>query len=762
MIKEQIKHHAYALGADLVGFGGIGRCRHAPLMMSPQGIFPGAKTVVVMALRHPDACIERGGEEHPQKIGPYSIQYLMNSRLDEMSYRMATFIEQCGHGAIPIVSSNIWRYNQYKSLDAVFAPDLSHIYMAVVAGLADLGFNGLALTPEYGARNRFVTVITDAEIEEDPLIPPGTICDQCMLCRKHCPSQALSKEINGEKVLKIGDYEYRFPNKNLWRCAWGEHFDLDLDLKIPDVVTEAVILENIKQHGVRGGEMGQCLKFCLPKSLRTFDRSYSKTPMRRYGVTSDDTLESRAVVDRLLTGLLARGAEEVIVTSADELRGKGFDLERILPGAKSAVTLAVACPHKEDSDFYGGAHLQVGNLCYDLTRQLEDLGARSLMTLEPGATPPNPSEDMNPTIFILGGIPDLAGRTLAANTVVTRKALKPQRRGSHGAKFTPDHGKATETLTRHLLDLSRSLGADLAGVASVSRVDELADQLRPVFQDEEILDAKDKSIRFTPWDPEITARIRRVRTAADLLPGAKSVLVFGLRLHREVLRWATRSPSESVGPYSFETYVTNWLGAILGYQLVKRLEAFGYTGVLTTDLHGTESVTANPRGPQPDLFSNRFAALAAGLGDLTTSGHLASPEFGIRQRFLAVVTDAPLEASPLLAPDGDLLCATCDQPCVTRCPSQAITSQRVPLTCEGKAFSFNRIHAKRCDWVKRYALMGTGGFRFLGSRVDEVPPATIGKEALAEALRRHDPIKKYRPVAVEPCVIECPYGSDRN
>lgn len=132
--KETVKHYAYELGADLIGFGGIDRCKHAPMMMSPQGLFPGAKTVIVMGIHHPDACIELGGETHPQEVGPYSVQYLMNARLDEMSYRMGSFLEQQGYGAVPIVSSNIWRYNQYKELKAVFAPDVSHIYMSVVAG----------------------------------------------------------------------------------------------------------------------------------------------------------------------------------------------------------------------------------------------------------------------------------------------------------------------------------------------------------------------------------------------------------------------------------------------------------------------------------------------------------------------------------------------------------------------------------------------------------------------------------------------------
>ena len=120
-LKQLVKNRAFELGADLVGFGGIGRCAYAPPMMSPQGIYPEARTVIVMAVHHPDACIELGGERHSQEIGPYSVQYLMNSRLDEMSYRMASFLERQGCGAVPIVSSNIWRYNSYKDLKAIYA-----------------------------------------------------------------------------------------------------------------------------------------------------------------------------------------------------------------------------------------------------------------------------------------------------------------------------------------------------------------------------------------------------------------------------------------------------------------------------------------------------------------------------------------------------------------------------------------------------------------------------------------------------------------
>jgi epoxyqueuosine reductase QueG len=756
-LKERIKDAAYRLGADLVGFGGIDRCANAPLMMSPQGLYPGAKTVVVMGIHHPDACVELGGERHPQDIGPYSVQYLMNSRLDEMAYRLATFIEREGYGAMPIASSNIWRYNAYKDLKAVFAPDVSHIYMAVVAGLADLGYSGLAITPEYGARNRFITVITDACIEADPLIPPGTVCDRCMLCRKHCPSKALSEEIDGDKVVQIGDSAYRFPNKNLWRCAWGEHFDLDLDLEIPERVTEQVILDTVREHGVRSGEMGQCLKFCVPKPNRAFDLRYSKTPLRVHWASTDEARVSRGVTDRLLARVCAEGAERLIVTTADELRAMGMDPETVLPGAKSAVTLVLTLPPEADTPpARFAAEYLLDSLSYDLTREIETLGFRTIVSIDRAARP-NRAATVDATNVVLAAHPDLEGRVLIANTILTRMALEPHSRGWERSSLQPNRVNATDEMTDALFELAKSCGADIVGAASSERLDDIAAQLAPVFSGEETLDATDRSIRFTPWDPEVTVRKRKVQTPKDHLPGARSVLVFGLRLHEEVLRWATKPPAEAVGPYSFETYVTNYVGWPIAVRLIKRLEEWGYRARLVTDVTGTDSVTANPRGPQPDLFSNRFAGLAAGLGYLTKGGRLATPQFGLRQRLIAIVTDAPLRPSDLHPSDPENEpCSQCDGRCIAACPSQAFTGRLVELKCEGQTYRFQHIDAKRCDWVKRYSLMGAGGFQFLGSPVDVAAGATITPASLGEALRQHDPIKKYRPVVAEPCVLQCP------
>ncbi len=761
-LKETIKHFAYQeLSVDLVGFGNIERCREAPLMMSPQGLMPDARTVLVMALRHPDSCVELGGEDHPQDIGPYSVQYLMNSCLDFASYRMATFLEKQGYAAIPIASSNIWRYNQYKNLKAIFAPDISHIYMAVVAGLADMGYSGLALTPEFGARNRFVTVVTNALVDPDPLLPPGSVCDKCLLCRKHCPTRALVDEIDGDKVLKIDNFEYRFANKNLWRCAWGEHFDLDVDLPIPDMVTEKIIKENVLQHGLRGGEMGQCLKFCLPQKLRSWNREYSKSPVRKSAVMVDEDIEPRGMIDQIIARLYGKGAGQVIVHSAAELAALGVALEQQLPGAESAITITVeeekipggGQNNVAEEIFQTGTGLLVDSMCYDLTRDLENLGFRSVMTMLRSER-----ENVTGQILQAHSLPNRQ-RRLYANTVITRKRLVSRPLQTETDKARTDSGKNSSELTLHLRDYLKDAGADLVGVAPVSRFTEIAQGIRPVFDNQAILAARDCSHRFKPWQPEIKREQIPLRLPEDWLPGAKSVVVFALRYHREVLRQAIRPPAEAVGPYAFLTYVTRWRGAMIAGLFLRHLQDLGYQGAITMDLMNTGSCTANPRNLQEDLCSNRFAAIAAGLGEPLVNGHVASAEFGIRQRFVAVVTDADLVPSAIKSgAEIKHRCEECNKPCIATCPTRAIGADEIRFSCEGKRFSFNSIDRALCDWSKRYALKGDCGFKYLGSQVDIDPGQNIDEEKLTQSLMQLDPIKKYRPAVAEPCVVNCPYA----
>ena len=279
------KNRAFALGADLVGVGNIERWDKAPLLMSPKGIMPTATSVLVCAIHHTDGMIEMGGESSPHDQGSYAYQMLMNDQLDVISYTMARFFEDAGYRAVPITASNIWRYRPYKDLKSTFSPDMSHIYASVAAGLTEMGYSGLAMSPEYGARNRFVSIITDAPLDPTPLLPGNTLCDRCNMCVKMCPTRATSKEVLGEVALEIEGHRFSFADKNLWRCAWAEHFGLSVDLPIPDA--EWASISGGRHRGLRSGTMGYCLKYC-PKAnvhgTRTTPRPPSAArPRRRSG-----------------------------------------------------------------------------------------------------------------------------------------------------------------------------------------------------------------------------------------------------------------------------------------------------------------------------------------------------------------------------------------------------------------------------------------------------------------------------------------------
>lgn len=67
-----------------------------------------------------------------------------------------------------------------------FGP-FSHRHAATRAGLGEFGYNNLVLTREFGARQRFNSIVTDAELVPDPLISePICLRDQCKLCMKAC------------------------------------------------------------------------------------------------------------------------------------------------------------------------------------------------------------------------------------------------------------------------------------------------------------------------------------------------------------------------------------------------------------------------------------------------------------------------------------------------------------------------------------------------------------------------------------------------
>ncbi len=743
-----VKEYAYSLGADLVGIANIGRYENAPPKMSPQGILPTAKSVIVCAIHHPDAAIELDGEVHPQVMGPYRIQYVMNEKLDVLSFRIGRMLDDLGYKTVPIASSNIWRYRGYKELDAIFAPDISHIYSAVCAGLGELGWNGLCITPEYGARNRFVSIITEAELTPTPLYSGEKLCDMCGECIRHCPTQAYTKEVNGVKDVVVEGKHHRFANKNLWRCAWGEHFNIDLDLPIPDVVNEQVLLDTIKKHGARTGEFGVCLKVCLPKHLRKPDPDYCRISVRRKRhVTPGDLPVHRNVYDRVLTHAHRWDLDSVHFFSAETLRENGIDIKPFLPDGVSAILLTANRPASvcagegavNDSEVRNAnaiASYGVDFTELDVCRDLEALGYTAL---------PKTTMDHEP-FKKLAGITDGKART---SLVLTAAPFLDK------AYTDLNRVEQPQDLRAALETLAREKGADLFGVASADTIDSLAEQLREIRRDEVLVTARDKNPRMTPYDPETSLEKRVIRGAHEFLPGAKSVIVMGMHYPETAAERVGKPPAEAVGPYVFTQYEVNRLIGHLGYCLVKALDTLGYKAMYTHNLTGAGSVVGSPRGEFADASCNALEAVAAGLGQMTLNGSVATERYGIHQRFIAVVTDAPLDADEVK--EGlAAACEGCDI-CRKACPTCALRPEnKAEITLGGRKIPYLPVDANRCSWATKYALVCEEGNMYGGNFTNIPYPEELTEEKLAEALRQQDNVFKFRPVMGEKCIVTCP------
>ncbi|MFA6292797.1 MAG: 4Fe-4S binding protein [Victivallales bacterium] len=213
-----IKKHARSLGADLVGIGNIERWKGSPRQMDPLQIMPECRSVIVCGFRVMRGSL-RGVEEGTMFSNYASMGYggITYIRMPPIMWGVAGAIEDAGYEAMPLGQIDCWR--SYDDAGKVWdgfsrpvaegkaAPDVSpHTRVAAyLAGLGEFGWSKVFLNPKYGPRVRYGLVLTELELEPDPIYQGPKLCNQCMACARECPANAISSDPNRKDHITFAD-----------------------------------------------------------------------------------------------------------------------------------------------------------------------------------------------------------------------------------------------------------------------------------------------------------------------------------------------------------------------------------------------------------------------------------------------------------------------------------------------------------------------------------------------------------------------------
>ncbi|MCL5735973.1 MAG: 4Fe-4S binding protein [Actinobacteria bacterium] len=215
-LRDEVKEYALtSLDMDLVGVTDVDRLSGAPAGYRPTDLLPGAKSVIVMAVRLSLGAVQaifrahENGLRHAQCIyGTHAYALTPNYHLKFAAYRMARFLERKGHLAVPLPSG-----------PGSGGVPFSHRHAAVAAGLGEFSWSGIVVTPEYGPRARFVSIITQAELEADPLYSGPPLCTRCGICVDRCPVGAISA--TDSKSVDIGGRRFEYGYVHYPKCRVG-------------------------------------------------------------------------------------------------------------------------------------------------------------------------------------------------------------------------------------------------------------------------------------------------------------------------------------------------------------------------------------------------------------------------------------------------------------------------------------------------------------------------------------------------------------
>jgi len=261
----------------------------------------------------------------------------------------------------------------------------------------------------------------------------------------------------------------------------------------------------------------------------------------------------------------------------------------------------------------------------------------------------------------------------------------------------------SEMVKKHALQL----GADLCGIASMDRFEGAPKQQDPRY----------------------------------IFPAAKSCIVLAFRIPRGYMRGIEE------GTF-FAAYTSMGYGGInqvyspvVMRELCCYIEDHEYEcapvpniymgssiGFATQKEDKNRSIPVREGLPHPDVLVDfRIAAYVAGLGEFGYSKVFLTPEFGPFQRFVVLLTDAPLEPDPIF--EGKL-CDRCKR-CVKACSGNAISpNETTKIRVAGHDIEFAKLDYLKCSTAYMGGTVEYNPFLTRDAQLDQMPNTYHGTPKL--------------------------------
>lgn len=185
-IKARLEKEARADGAAYFGVADLSLAMQGETTPYERGLisrYPFSVSIGVPLLNGVVDAIQIHDDSNALKNYWFHVYQEVNPLVNTIALRIGHLIEERGYKALQVPASHTVATANFRGI-------LSHKIAAHLAGLGWIGKSCLLVTPDYGTRLRWGTLLTDAPLKPDRQFR-GKGCGGCKLCVDNCPAGAL-------------------------------------------------------------------------------------------------------------------------------------------------------------------------------------------------------------------------------------------------------------------------------------------------------------------------------------------------------------------------------------------------------------------------------------------------------------------------------------------------------------------------------------------------------------------------------------------